>query len=290
MGEPPFDQDRWPPMPPLHRDFLRDALATLARETRVLGVAAGGSLARGAMDAHSDLDLLVVADPRSAEELRADGLRLAASLGPLLTSFTGEHVGAPELRICLYGPPLLHVDLEFGTLEALGRRTTPHVVLWERGDALQRARAEGGPTAPAGPDLQWIEDRFWAWVHYLVGKIERGELFDAMDGLAFLRGRVLGPLVLQEAGAAPHGLRRVELHAPARLDALRATLAAHERDSCRAALAASVRLYGELRERLAPEALTRRGEAEAAARVLLAPDPGRPSTDADEGSDACRPK
>jgi hypothetical protein len=32
----------------------------------------------------------------------------------LLVGFTGEHVGEPRVLICLYGPPVLHVDLKFG--------------------------------------------------------------------------------------------------------------------------------------------------------------------------------
>jgi len=31
-------------------------------------------------------------------------------MGTLQESFTGEHVAEPRRLICLYGPPLLHVD------------------------------------------------------------------------------------------------------------------------------------------------------------------------------------
>ena len=38
---------------------------------------------------------------------------IAESCGGLLAAFTGEHVGEPRLLICLYGPPLAHVNLKF---------------------------------------------------------------------------------------------------------------------------------------------------------------------------------
>ena len=45
--------------------------------------------------------------------------------GPHAT-FTGEHVGESRVLICLYGPPLLHVDLKFVSLSdaAMGRQET----------------------------------------------------------------------------------------------------------------------------------------------------------------------
>lgn len=269
MRESLLDESRWPAMPERHRGFLRTALARLREDPRLLGVAAGGSFAGGVLDAHSDLDLVVVAEPDRETALRAGGPALAATLGPLLAAFTGEHVGEPRLLICLYGPPLLHVDLKLVGPDALAQRSEDPVVLWDRRGALARALA-ASEARPVCPDLQWIEDRFWVWVHYLVGKIARGELFDVLDGLAFLRGRVLGPLCLVEAGAPAHGLRRVEQLAPERLPALRGTLAGHDPASCRAALAASIDLYTALRARLAPESLTFRREAEEAARAFFA--------------------
>ncbi|MBI2206762.1 MAG: hypothetical protein HYU41_23240 [Candidatus Rokubacteria bacterium] len=57
--------------------------------------------------------------------------------------------------------------------------------------------------------LQWIEDRFWVRMHYIAAKIARGELFEAIDGLVFVRSRVLGPLILSEAGAWNRARRTV---------------------------------------------------------------------------------
>lgn len=259
----------WPPLPPVHRAFLESALPTLRGQPGLVGLAAGGSFAQGALDAYSDLDLVVVTTPEAFAPLLQDGPRLAASLGPLLGAFRGEHVGEPRLLICMYGPPLLHVDLKFVASDALAERVEDPVVLWDRDGTLRAGLAQGRATYPQ-PSFQWIEDRIWTWVHYLAVKIARGELFEALDGLAFLRGRVLGPLLLAEAGALPNGVRRFEERVPGQVAALRATLGAHERGACLAALEAAVELYTALRERAAPAELERRAAAERAARAFLA--------------------
>lgn len=65
------------------------------------------------MDEFSDLDFVVVCDDEHQADLLRDAPAFAAELGPLLSTFTGEHVGEPRLLICLYGPPMLRVDLKF---------------------------------------------------------------------------------------------------------------------------------------------------------------------------------
>ncbi len=50
----------------------------------------------------------------------------------------------------------------------------------------------------------------------------------ARGGLGFLRARVLGPLVLFQAGVRPNGVRRVEQSVPARVPPLRSTMTSPE--------------------------------------------------------------
>ncbi len=248
-------------IPALHAAFLDAALARLRADPRVVGVAAAGSFARDAMDEHSDLDLVIAVEDGARDALLAERFEIARAIAPLVTAFTGEHVGAPHLLICLYGPPLLHVDLKLVTVEEAARRVDECVVLFDRDGRLARSLASRAPAYPE-PDLQWFEDRMWPWVHYLAGKIARGELFETIDGLGFIRARVLGPLILAEHGAQPNGVRRIEAEAPDRVGALAATLSAHDADSCRRALRATIALYRELRERAADASLVRRADAE----------------------------
>jgi len=254
-------------LPEPHASFLRQALERLREDPRLVGVAAGGSYLTGAMDQWSDLDLIVAAEPAAYAAVIADRPRIAASLGDLLAAFTGEHVGEPRVLICLYRSPLLHVDLKFVTVAAIAERVEDPAVLWERDGRLTAALRAGHPRFPE-PDRQWIEDRFWVWVHYTATKIGRGELFEVQDALALLRGRVLGPLALKSRGARPAGVRRLETAAPDLAREMADTVASHDARDCARALAASAALYRKMRD-AQPGACTPRLAAEAAALAFL---------------------
>jgi predicted nucleotidyltransferase len=235
--------------------FLRRAVERLAADPRLVGVAAGGSYLTGTMDQFSDLDLVIAVDPSAYRLVMDDRQRIAASLGPLLSAFTGEHVGEPRVLICLYGPPLLHVDLKF-------------VALWER-DGRLTAALRGGEARYPTRDLQWIEDRFWVWIHYGAGKIGRGELFEAHDMLAAIRALVLGPLMLQTVAARPTGVRRVEKAAPGWAREMEATVAKYDARSTALALRAAAQMYRALRGAAATPDLAVHQDAEAAAMAYL---------------------
>ena len=253
-------------LPAPHRRFLSRALDLLAADPRIVGVAAGGSYATNTMDEFSDLDLVIAVEPGTHAAVLAAAKSIAATLGPLLAAFTGEHVGEPRLLICLYDEPLLHVDLKFVALADVARRVEDPAVLWQRGRRLSDALARGEARYPS-PDPQWIEDRFWVWVHYVASKLARGEVFEAIESLNFLRVAVLGPLGLQRAGLRPTGVRRVEAQAPALARALRSTVAAHDARGCAVALRAAAELYRSLRDG-SPGLEVRRDAEKAALRYL----------------------
>jgi hypothetical protein len=251
-------------IPALHARFVERAVAVLRDDPRLLGVGAGGSWVTGGMDEHSDVDLVIGVRPEDHAAVMAERPAIAARLGPLLAAFTGEFVGEPRLLICLYGPPVLHVDLKFVAAPDLPRRVEDFAVLWERDGALAQAMAAAPAVWPT-PRLQWMEDRFWTWVHYVAAKLGRGELFEVIETLSFLRRVVLGPLAAMADGGRAYGSRRLERTAPSSLDALRRTVPAHDAASCAAAVGEAVALYRELRDRLAVPGFVRRPEAEAAA-------------------------
>ncbi|SHH09346.1 HD domain-containing protein [Massilia sp. CF038] len=229
-------------LPDAHRQFLARCLPVFQADARVRAIYAGGSFARDTMDAYSDLDLLIVVADQDLPQLRQEMRQIAAGCGDLLAAFTGEHVGQPDLLICLFDQPLLHVDLKFASTIAPG-----YALLW----AGQTAPAiPPVPAAGDAPDLDWIEARFWTWMHYGAGKIARGELLEAVDFLAFLRMSVLGPLALALYQAPPYGVRRIETALPPALAArLAATVCSYEVRDCLRAFNEALKLYLELRER-----------------------------------------
>lgn len=234
-------------LPAGHRAFVERALPVLAADPRTLAVAGAGSWATGGMDEFSDLDLVIVVADDARDAAVRDARAVAASLGDLLVGFSGEHVGAPNLLICLYAPWTLHVDLKFAALDELRERIEDPVILLDRSGALAELVRTTTPRSLA-PDLQWLEDRFWVWIHYTATKLARGELLECLDALAFLRKHVLCPLAMLRQGCEPRGTRRLEERARAELPALLRTVAPSGARECLSALRAALDLYLELRE------------------------------------------
>ncbi|MFF9094130.1 nucleotidyltransferase domain-containing protein [Streptomyces sp. NPDC014802] len=229
-------------VPRPHRRFLDDVLPRIRQDARVTGVAVAGSIAGGTPDTYSDVDLIVVVDDAAFDSVMAERLPLIGSWVPLVAGFTGEHVGEPRLIVTLVGPPLLHVDFKFVRASDVAERVEDPRILWERDGRLTDALAERPPASPS-LDPQWIEDRFWVWIHYGATKLGRGELFEAIGVVTFLRETVLGPLAAHRVGAEPRGVRRLESVAPDAAHDLRRTLCGYDRQDVGRALLACVELY-----------------------------------------------
>ena len=177
-------------IPSLHSRFLSDALPRIRQDARVAGVAITGSMVGGRPDVYSDVDLILVIDDEAYDAVMRERLVLIGSWTSLVAGFTGEHVGEPRLIITLVGPPLLHVDFKFVRASDFAERTEDPEILWDRDGLLTGALAQQPPVTPAF-DLQWIEDRFWIWVHYGATKLGRGELFATISFLTYLREKIL---------------------------------------------------------------------------------------------------
>jgi predicted nucleotidyltransferase len=225
--------------------FISRTVDKLEADSRFIGLAVAGSWVRDEIDEYSDLDLIIICDGDSLPDATAMQ-SFAGELGVNISSFTGEHVGEPSLLICLYNDPLAHVDLKFSTLADLRSRPYDPKVVWERGSVVSDTMAESQAT-PAAPDAQWIEDRFWTWIHYGALRLGRKELFDLVGFLGFLRERVLGPLALHASGFPPFGVRKIEMYIPEFAVRLEKTIPAYSLASCHSALLASVEIYKDLR-------------------------------------------
>lgn len=257
-------------LPEAHRSFLEHIIAKLKQDKRLLGVAIGGSYLTGEMDEYSDIDLVLVVDDIHYEQVLQERQVIASNLGSLLAAFTGEHVGEPRLLICLYENPLIHVDLKFVLWESFkSDRIENPVILWERENLLTQAIFENPRDYPK-PDLQWIEDRFWVWVHYCAGKLGRGELFDLIDVLSYIRGMVLAPLAKVQAGLKPRGVRNLEKELPHLLPDFCQTIPAkHDADEIARSLQHTINFYRQLRDAVKTPELVVRSPAEIASTNYL---------------------
>ncbi|MCR8630268.1 aminoglycoside 6-adenylyltransferase [Paenibacillus radicis (ex Xue et al. 2023)] len=229
-----------------HEKFVENVIKNIQDDERFVGILAGGSMINNSMDQFSDLDLILVYEPTYKEDIMMNRLQIANKFGHLLAGFTGEHVGEPRVLICLYKAPL-HVDLKFLTIEELKVGVEKPLVMWQRDSSLSQLVNETNYSFPY-PDFQWIEDRFWVWVHYGATKLGRGELFELIDFLSFVRGTVIGPLVLMNNNLLPRGVRKIEMNAPDFIEALEKTVAIHEKESCYNAMKSTISLYLNFRQ------------------------------------------
>jgi hypothetical protein len=233
----------------LQQAFAAHAAIIAEDDPSIEGLAVAGSWLTQELDEFSDLDLILITNEKTGGD-KAKMMAFANKFGNLLNAFTGEHVGEPRLLICLYNEPLLHVDIKFITADELKTRIENPVLLFDRDGRLQQLIDSTSSQFPH-PDHQWIEDRFWTWVHYALLKIGRGEYMEAHDFLAFLRMVVFGPLLHIKNNNLPRGVRKVETTIAADdFNQLQQTLAVNNKASLLTALDQSVQLYRSLRNKL----------------------------------------
>jgi len=117
-------------LPRAHVSFLNQLCDAVAVDQRLNSLLIGGSYIHGGFDENSDLDFVIVVNDEDYEDVMATHLAFAKTLPGLVSAFTGEHVGEPRLLICLYGPPLLHVDLKFVLASDLDRQIERRAILF----------------------------------------------------------------------------------------------------------------------------------------------------------------
>jgi predicted nucleotidyltransferase len=233
----------------IQKEFAERVAGILKDDKNVIGLAVAGSWLTNEIDEFSDLDLILVTQNKITDD-KHKMLHYANRFGQLLSGFTGEHVGEPRVLICLYENPLLHVDIKFLTLEEFHQRIeTPHILIDTNG-LLKSVLEQTEPKFPY-PDYQWIEDRFWVWVHYGLLKIGRGEYLEAFDFLGFLRMVVFGPLLHIKNNNLPRAVRKVETSLAAKdFELLKTTIPNYSRSSLLDSFQNAVSIYRHLRTEL----------------------------------------
>ncbi|TKC08239.1 nucleotidyltransferase domain-containing protein [Pedobacter polaris] len=249
-------------------EFANNVVNVLKKDANVIGLAVAGSWISDELDEFSDLDLILVTKEKISGD-KSKMLWYANSFGDLLNGFTGEHVGEPRVLICLYDNPSLHVDIKFVTLGEFKIRVENPVILLDTDGLLKDAIEQSSAQFPY-PDYQWIEDRFWIWVHYALLKIGRGEYFEAIDFFGFVRMVVLGPLLHIKNKNLPRGVRKVETQLDVKdFEQLKLTLASHNRKSLIAALTNMIDLYRSLQNELFTSEILRQEKTEKAVIAYL---------------------
>jgi Streptomycin adenylyltransferase len=238
---------------PQHRELLERAFARFRDDIRAVGLVVGGSLAHGGVDFYSGVDLYVVVRDGAFEEIFAERNSTAEAVGSPLFGFAVDPVpGGSTDHIVVYEGP---VKFDFMYMRESDLEPHPRwdgcVVLkamdGRLGAAVARSEALGLPR-PSAEGLSELNQKFWTWCWYAFGKIERGELWEALDGLHSIRGRALVPL-LDWASESPHeGYRRLERKTgQEQASRFSATVAPVQARALYATLQAEVELFRELR-------------------------------------------
>jgi len=243
------------------RQFADNVVEAIREDENIVGLAVAGSWLTNEIDEFSDLDLILVTNQKISDD-KSKMLDYARRFGHFLSGFTGEHVGEPRVLICLYAHPLLHVDIKFVTPEEFRQRIETPVILLDKAGQLKSILEQTEPKFPY-PDYQWIEDRFWIWVHYALLKIGRGEYVEAFDFFSFLRMVVFGPLLHIKNENLPRGVRKVETQLSTKdFEQLKSTLPTYSKAALLLSLQHSIELYRQLREQLFSSAVSRQTETE----------------------------
>jgi hypothetical protein len=233
----------------MHKTFINNVIEIIKNDGNIVGLAIGGSWITNEMDEFSDIDLVLVSKKIIAPEL-IKMKRYAEQFGNLLNAFTGEHVGEKRLLICLYDNPLLHVDIKFIIPDEFQERVENPIVVWEKENILSKIINNSEPKFPY-PNYQWIEDRFWIWVHYVCTKIGRGEYFETLDSLNYLRTNVISQLLQIKNKQLPKGLRKAEKKfLEDELKRLKNTVAEYDRDSLIKSFEEIISFYKDLRKEI----------------------------------------
>lgn len=234
-------------LPAPHSLLLERVRDAVASDNRLSALLIGGSYVHGGLDEHSDLDFVVVVEQDDYDDVMETRVEFAETIGDMVSCFTGEHVGEPRLLICLYGPPLVHVDFKFVLLSDFEQQIERRALLYAK-DAGEIERAIGaGSVSWPNHSPEWFEARIWIWLHYAITKLHRGELYEAIGMLGFIREQVIGPMLYRRAGLNQRGVRRLEASKLDKDVDLAGTVAKHDRDSVRRALITMTGIYLDLR-------------------------------------------
>ena len=234
-----------------HREVLDRVSGFFRGRPGVVGIALSGSVARGGMDEHSDLDVDVFfADAASREQTWAD--RWDWDIAPWFHRFDADHV-RPYFVIYLFEPgvktdlPLLLVsdDPEPGG--------APYEVVWDRtGDVTRWVEASNSGCVELPPD--WSDaahedERLWAWLYYCLLHMRRGEYYDIACDFHMLRN-VVETWHARLAGRPFFEVRRVHEREPETMSEFADLFPRPERESLRRGLLKLIDLHERQREQV----------------------------------------
>ncbi|HET7271778.1 MAG TPA: aminoglycoside 6-adenylyltransferase [Rubrobacter sp.] len=239
---------------PVHRALLERAVDCFRDDDRVVGMILGGSMAHGAVDFYSDVDLYIVVRDESFEAVFDERDVAAGATGPPLFCFDVDPIpgGSRDYIVTYPGP--IKLDLMYHRESEIrpDQKWVGCPVLKDHSGSLVDvvSRSAGShPDLPEPRELLELDQKFWTWCWYVFGKIMRGELWEALDGIHTIRGEVILLMLDWTGGRRHEGYRRLERKLdPETAARFAATVAPLAADALYEALQAAIALFRDLRE------------------------------------------
>jgi len=241
---------------PAHRALLERAVDHFRDDERVMGMILGGSLAHGVPDFYSDIDLYIVTHDEFFDALFDEREAAALAMGSALFRFTVDPIPGGSRDYIIVYPGAVKLDLMYHRESEISPepKWAGCVVLKDVSgmfeDVLVRSRGLA-PLVPMSEELLELEQKFWTLCWYVFGKIVRGELWEALDGIHTIRRDVLLPMLDWTSGRPHEGYRRLETKLePEIAERLMDTLGPLESEALYRALQAEISLFRNLRKPL----------------------------------------
>ncbi len=240
---------------PGHRARLIEASTIFSSRDCVAGLLLGGSFAYGNPDFYSDIDLYIVVRDEHFDVLFAEHVEIANSLGKPISAFIADHnPGGLYDYIVLYDD---FVKVDFIYLRSSQLHVMPK---WGRFRVLYDPEAVLSTLVSCSRNLQAtfqladplvLNQKFRGWCWYVFGKLMRGELWEALEGVSFIRERALLPMINAKNGFVDEGYRRLEKKMDDELaHDLQLTVASYDKEAVFSALLNEITLFRDLRNEL----------------------------------------
>jgi hypothetical protein len=205
----PYDTDLIQGLPE-HDRVLKSILKYFYHVSGTEGAFLSGSTVSGSMDRDSDLDIgILCKDTKNREKIWTG--RWEWSMAPWFHRFDADHI-KPYFVIYLF-EPAIKADINLYVESDLPpRRGGPYRFVWDDSDILRNWQVALGTEIESIDTWRNVlheEERYWAWLFCLYGRVNRGEYYNGATEFPVIRN-IYEQWMARLAGETGFTSRRVE--------------------------------------------------------------------------------
>jgi len=195
---------------PEHDRVLKSILNYFSVLSGTEGAFLSGSIASGLMDRDSDLDIGILCRGENARD-KIWTRRWEWSIAPWFHRFDADHI--KDYFVIYLFEPAIKADINLYIKSDLPpRRGGPYRIAWDDSGILRvwlSSLAAEAETTDAWSMVLHEEERYWAWLFCLYGRVNRGEYYNGAVEFPVIRN-IYEQWVARLAGEGGFTSRRVE--------------------------------------------------------------------------------